>query len=253
VPIKFGSRLFEPRPFTTLLTIVLICVLVSLGRWQLSRADQKRALYDLFDSGAEGSRTIDLATPPLPRYQHVQALGHYDPTRQILIDNVSNAANHVGYYVITPFALAGGGWILINRGWVPVGAHRADKPGVAVPSDARELHGRTDNLPRAGLRLGGAALNPPYPVVANYPTEPELRALLHESAWAGAAEVVLLDAREPDGYLREWRPPGFPPIRHVAYAVQWFGLALTLAVIYVVTHLRRAPAAASAAAGKEPS
>jgi len=28
-------------------------------------------------------------------------------------------------------------------------------------------------------------------------------------------------------------------MRHVGYAVQWFALALTLAVIYVVTNLRR--------------
>jgi cytochrome oxidase assembly protein ShyY1 len=28
-------------------------------------------------------------------------------------------------------------------------------------------------------------------------------------------------------------------MRHLAYAVQWFALALTLLVIYVVTNLRR--------------
>ncbi len=28
-------------------------------------------------------------------------------------------------------------------------------------------------------------------------------------------------------------------MRHVGYAVQWFGLALALAVIYVVTNFRR--------------
>lgn len=241
MPIKIGSRVFEPRLFTTLLAVVLIGVLISLGRWQLTRAGQKQALYDLFDSGTDGTRAIDLATPPLPRYQHVRASGRYDSTRQILIDNMSSAASRAGYYVITPFALEGGGWILVNRGWVPVGASRAEKPSIAVASDVRELHGRADNLPRAGLRLGGAALVPPYPVVANYPSEAEVRSLLRESQWAPAAEVLLLDARDPDGYLREWQPPGFPPIRHVAYAVQWFGLALTLAVIYVVTHLRRAP------------
>ena len=29
-------------------------------------------------------------------------------------------------------------------------------------------------------------------------------------------------------------------MRHIAYAVQWFALALTLVVIYIVTNLRRA-------------
>ena len=44
MPIKVGNRTFAPRPFTTLLTIALIALLLSLGRWQLHRADEKRVL-----------------------------------------------------------------------------------------------------------------------------------------------------------------------------------------------------------------
>jgi len=51
---------------------------------------------------------------------------------------------------------------------------------------------------------------------------------------------VLLDAGEADGYRRLWTPPGFPPMRHLAYAAQWFGLAAALGVIYLVTNTRRA-------------
>jgi surfeit locus 1 family protein len=242
VPVRLGSRVFSPRPFTTGLAIVSMIALVSLGRWQLERATEKRALYDAFDAGTDATQVIGAATPELPRYQHVRAAGAYDPGRQILIDNISNSRGQAGYYVITPFALASGGWILVNRGWVPLGASRADKPDVSVPTRAREISGRADDLPRAGMRLGGrVGLAPPYPVVANFPTRPEIAALLGD--WSRAADLVLLDPNEPDGYLREWHPPGFPPIRHVAYAVQWFGLALALAVIYVVTNFRRvAPA-----------
>jgi surfeit locus 1 family protein len=242
VPIRFGSRIFEPRPLTTVLAIALIAALVSLGRWQLRRAEEKRALYEAFAAGTDTVRTLDPQTPRLPRYQHVQAAGKYDSSRQILIDNMSNSEGRAGYYVITPFALQGGGWILVNRGWVPVGASRAVRPRIAVSSDPRELRGRTDSLPRVGIQLGDrVALEPPYPVVANFPTQAEIARLLHESSWAQAADLVLLDAGEPDGYLREWQPPGFPPARHVAYAVQWFGLALALVVIYAATNLRRAP------------
>ena len=66
------------------------------------------------------------------------------------------------------------------------------------------------------------------------------RAVAQRVAWTPAADLVLLDADEPDGYVRNWAPPGFPPLRHIGYAVQWFGLALALAVIYVVTNFRRA-------------
>ena len=242
--VKLGSRVFEPRAFTTLLALVLVAALVSLGRWQLQRADEKRALYALFDSGRDATRAIDASTPRLPRYQHAEAVGSYDSEHQILIDNMSNAEGRAGYYVITPFALRGGGWILVNRGWVPVGASRAVKPAVAVSAQEREIKGRADELPRAGMQMGERLpLAPPYPVVANFPTHTEIAALVRESAWIPAANLLLLDPGEPDGYLREWQPPGFPPVRHVAYAVQWFALAAALTVIYFVTNLRRAGSA----------
>ena len=246
--IKVGSRIFSPRAFTTLLTIALIAMLISLGRWQLRRADEKRVLFDSFAAGTDATLPTDLGTPPLRRYQHVEAGGHYDQSRQVLIDNMVNAGR-AGYFVITPFALTGGGWILVNRGWVPLGASRAERPAIAVGGDTRRLRGRADNMPSPGIQLGTRAeLAPPYPVVAAFPSRREVAQLLHESSWTSAADLVLLDPGEPDGYVRDWSAPGFPPMRHIAYAVQWFALALTLLVIYFVTNLRRRPGDASGSA-----
>lgn len=240
MPIRFGSRLFQPSALMTLATLAAMAGLISLGRWQLHRGAEKRALYDAFARGTDLVVSLDGNTPALPRYQHVRATGSYDSSRQVLIDNISNAQDQAGYYVITPFELSGGGWVLVNRGWVPLGESRAEKPRIDVSSNAREIRGRADHLPRAGIQMGErTALRPPYPVVANFPTGAEIGALLHESRWTPAAPVILLDAQEPDGYLRAWQPPGFPPMRHIAYAVQWFGLAAALGVIYVVTNLRR--------------
>jgi surfeit locus 1 family protein len=242
VRIKFGSRIFAPRPFTTVLAIAMIIVLVSLGRWQLRRADQKRALYDAFDRGADATRVIDRDTPLLPRYQHIEAHGSYDESRQILIDNMTDSDGHAGYFVITPLALTGGGWLLVNRGWVPVGRSRAELPAVGVAGNVRTVDGRADHLPSPGIRMGPRIeLRPPYPAVANFPGHADIERLMHEGSWAGATEVLLLDADQSDGYLRRWQAPGLPPLRHLAYAVQWFGLALALGVIYIVTNMRPDP------------
>jgi surfeit locus 1 family protein len=239
VPIKFQNRTFAPRLFTTLLTVVLIAMLISLGRWQLHRAAEKRVLFDSFAAGAQALQSIDLKTPKVQRYSQVEADGHYDDTRQVLIDNMVNA-ERAGYFVITPFALQGGGWVLVNRGWVPLGASRAARPVIPVAADARHIRGRADNLPSPGIRMGiPAALAPPYPVVANFPTQPQVAQLLKESSWAPATDLILLDPKEPDGYVRDWSAPGFPPMRHIGYAVQWFSLALALLVIYIVTNFRR--------------
>ena len=244
--IKIGSRIFSPRVFTTLLTIVLIALLISLGRWQLRRAEEKRVLFDSFAAGTDATLQLDMSTPRLRRYQHIEASGHYDQARQILIDNMVNA-ERAGYFVITPFALTGGGWLLVNRGWVPLGASRAERPAIAVAGDARRLHGRADNMPSPGIQMGTkAVLAPPYPVVASFPSHSEIARVLRESSWSSATDLVLLDPGEPDGYVRNWSAPGFAPMRHIAYAVQWFALALTLLVIYVVTNLRRDDADVSA-------
>ncbi len=240
MPIKIGSRRFEPRPFTTLVTLVLIVLLVGLGRWQLRRADEKQRLYDAFAAGADTTTTVAGTTPPLPRFRHVEASGHYDSARQVLIDNMSNSQGLAGYFVITPFALVDGGWLLVNRGWIPWGATREVLPDLAVGGEQRHIHGRIDRLPSPGLRMGRPApLKPPFPVVATFPTRADLGALLVERRWAPAGDVVLLDAADADGYGRDWLPPGMPPMRHTAYAVQWFGLAAALAVIYVITNLSK--------------
>jgi surfeit locus 1 family protein len=241
VLVKLGSLIFTPRPFTTVLTIVVLAALVSLGRWQLQRADQKRELFDAFAAGADATRLIDLQTPPLPRYQHIEARGSYDGSRQLLIDNMTSADGRAGYFVVTPFALADGGWLLVNRGWVPLGVSRSALPAIDVAGNPRRLLGRADRLPSAGLRMGRpAGLGPPFPAVANFPNHSDIERLLRETSWTHAAELVLLDADQPEGYVRQWQPPGFPPLRHTAYAVQWFGLALALSVIYLATNVRRA-------------
>ena len=111
---------------------------------------------------------------------------------------------------------------------------------IPVAADTRHLRGRADKLPSPGIQMGTAAVPaPPFPVVANFPTHSEVAQLLKESSWTPATDLILLDPKEPDGYVRNWAAPGFPPMRHVGYAVQWFGLALALLVIYIVTNFRR--------------
>ncbi len=248
MPLKIGSRSLAARVFLALVTLALLVALSSLGRWQLARAREQQNLIDRFAAGGGSTLKIEPGTPRLPRFQHVEVSGHYDGSRQILIDDMVAADGRVGYDVITPFAVEGGGWLLVNRGWVPQGDSRAVHPDVPVSDAPRTLQGRTGTLPSPGLRMGHPApLAAPFPAVATFPLLSDLHEFLHEGAWVGAADVVLLDANQPDGFVRDWSVGGMPPMRHLAYAVQWFALALTLAVIYVMTTFRRAARGAASA------
>jgi cytochrome oxidase assembly protein ShyY1 len=59
---------------------------------------------------------------------------------------------------------------------------------------------------------------------------PKLTDLEAEPGLGLAPFQVKLDAGDPHGYRRDWAPPGSLVERNIAYAVQWFALALAAAV-----------------------
>ena len=234
------ERRFRPAWPATVVTLFGVVLFARLGMWQLHRAEEKQALLAQYATGQHS--TVDLtpvSAPTLPRYQQVRVRGHYDPAHQVLLDNMPWQNGRPGYRVVTPLALEQGGWVLVDRGWVPIGATRADIPDTAVSADARELTGRFTTMPRAGISLGtgdtGAA--DAWPKVLTFPQHDTLERVLGRRLVDG---LVLLDPDQPDGYQRAWQQQvqtTFGPSRHIAYAVQWFAFAAAAVVIYVVVSL----------------
>jgi surfeit locus 1 family protein len=226
-----------------LAVFILLCGLISLGFWQLRRADEKRQLIQAFESGQQGTIELTNTTTPLPaRYQHIHARGRYDTARQVLLDNLPSSIGAAGYHVLTPFIVsASGAVILVDRGWVSMGASRKTLPNVDADPLLREISGRIDELPRPGVRMGAAGEESVgWPKVFNYPRYEDLRALYGERLMRN---IVLLDPGEPSGYERIWQARfGFPPERHVGYAITWFIMALTLIIIYGRSALERSAA-----------
>ena len=240
--VRIGKRSFAPPAWTVGLTALGLAIFVSLGYWQLGRAQEKRALLEAFTSGSEDIvDATGLGFDELARYQRVRLRGTYDATRQILLDNMPSAAGRPGYRVLTPLERADGrGWVMVDRGWVPLGSTRDDLPNVAVGAGDRELTGTLDGLPIPGVRVGPAA-SPgatSWPRVLLFPTEADVESALGVEV---ESRIILLDAGVPDGFEREWRPAlGLGPERHLGYAVQWFAFALVAIVMFVALNLKRA-------------
>lgn len=233
-------RRFAPRAWAVALAVVGIGGCLALANWQLGRAREKEALIAAFDAGGGEAVPLSVAAPAeLPRYQRVTVAGRYEPGRQVLLDNMPSASGQAGYRVLTPFRREDGGpLVLVDRGWVPLGADRSRRPDVAVGGEPRAVTGRLDGLPVPGLRLGEARApdSAGWPLVLNFPVTADLEAALGEPV---EARILLLDADQPDGYERAWRPSmGFPPERHLGYAIQWLALALVVLVAFVATGLQ---------------
>lgn len=231
--LRIGSRTFAPGLVPTLVMLPVLALLLWLGTWQVHRAAEKRVLFEDFARG--GDALVELPPPGslAPRYARVRVTGTYLPGRQFLLDNMTQA-ERVGYRVLTPLGRTDGTTVLVDRGWLPLGASRDRLPDVRVGTEPRTITGRVDLLPRPGIVLDtpdGAG----WPRVISFPTLGQLERLAGRPLYP---QIVLLDPALPDGYVRDWQAPGLPPDRHIGYAVQWYGLALTLLVIYVVVNLK---------------
>jgi len=238
--MQIGSLDFSPGRWSTLVTLVLFGFLLSLGFWQLHRAEEKREIirhYQVDKDGAVIRLNAELKSAAGLDYQHASSIGRYDSVHQLLLDNRTHEGR-AGYQVLTPFILRDSEVaVLVNRGWVPVGKSRDQLPDVAVGEAQRTVLGRLKIPPAGVFMLGEEEMRRGWPYRIQ---RIQFQALSEELQRTLLPVVLLLDNEEPDGYLRDWRPMvGFGPERNVGYAVQWFGLAAALLVIYFTVNSRR--------------
>lgn len=231
---------FAPAAGWALLTLVLCALCVRLGFWQWQRWVVSDAAWTRFARAADAVQPLGARTlADVPLYQRVSVTGRLDGGHQFLLDNRSYQGRP-GYEVLTPLTLAAGGRLLIDRGWVPFTGARARLPDVTL-ADAGSvtLSGRVADLPSAGLASGRAAPNPadPWPKITSFPRPEELA---HALGGPLPARMLLLDPGAPDGYVRDWQPPGMAPLRHLSYAIQWWCFAALGVVIFAVLSIRRA-------------
>jgi surfeit locus 1 family protein len=127
----------------------------------------------------------------------------------------------------------------VNRGWIPFTGYRDRLPDVSlVDTGTLRISGRIEEPPAAGLASGRA---PPvqdasWPKLTSFPSHEELQSALGEKI---SRRILLLDPGFPQGYVREWSPPGLDPARHFSYAIQWWGFALVLLVLYFGLNFRK--------------
>jgi len=234
--INLGRYILEVSIFPTIIFICLLILLISLGLWQLGRAEEKRVLQELNNTPVN-EQPLSLSEK-IPkninrlRYRKVELSGNYDNDHQFLIDN-QIVNGKPGFYVMTPLQLAGSDKaVLVNRGWVPLNKDRSILPDSTL-LEAKEisLTGRINKFPSVGLKLKGAEI----------PTEgwPSVVQVIDEDILSERLGYPLLDFQvelDPNianGFHRQWRQTKLlTPEKHTAYAMQWFALAVTLCGLF---------------------
>ncbi len=227
----------KPSIGITLVLLPLVLLFAGLGTWQLHRATQKTVLEQQFLVAQ--SMPLAEALQGDNRFAQVQADGHYDTQRHVLLDN-QVWHGHAGVYVFTPFYLPGGSAILVNRGWLPMPPDRRTLPRVATPAQDIVLRGRLNTAPVPGRKLGPADQldNSHWPQLVTYLDIADISAAL---GTALDQKIVQLSPGETSGFKgREWQPVFLTSKRHRAYAFQWFALSMACIVLWLFSGFRSA-------------
>ena len=236
--MQIGAYVFTPRWFPTAAAIALLPVLVSLGVWQLQRADEKRALEELLSARLHMPllnvrKTADIT--PLQQFRSAALTGRFDSGSQYLLDN-KVYRGRAGYQVFTPLRLADGGAVLVSRGWVAPAATRARLPALPTPEGVREVRGVLSMPPGKLLKLGDQAAAPAWPRVVQQIDISKIQAQL---GYPLAPLLLQIEANDPAAYAQEWQPYVDSPEKHVSYAVQWFAMAAIVMALYAALNTRR--------------
>lgn len=239
--MRFGNFVFRPGLWPTLAGLFFLGLTLWLGNWQLSRAEYKRGLQAQYDRMREdgevqvGSASVDKAGM---LYRPVRVRGEFLPGGEIFIDN-RIYKGRAGYHVLAPFRIENSAQhVLVNRGWVGLADGRRDSlPAVRPIAGVVVLHGvAVDPLSRY-LELKGA--EPRGRLWQNLDFE------RYRRGFGRPLQPILIEQTSDtgDGLVRDWPRPDTGVGTHISYAIQWFGLATAIVVLWLVLNLKRENAA----------
>jgi surfeit locus 1 family protein len=208
-------------------TVVMLVVLVGLGTWQVYRLHWKEAILARI-AAAEVAPAVPLTDAPAP-YTKVSVIGRfrYDLAAEFGAEVRDTLAGPtIGFYQIVPLERDGAPAILVDRGWVPQKRESPlyDPDGVVTvsgyvrPGETQSWFSASDDVAtRQFFTLDPAAIG----AAVGVPDPAPFTLVAMGPAAAGAYPA-------PAQHLPR------PPNNHLSYVITWYGLAVSLAVIFGV-------------------
>lgn len=227
---------FRPTLWPTVFTVPAFILMIGLCIWQVQRLHWKEGLIaerEARVTAEPAALPAAGADPAAMEFRRVRLEGAFLHDKELYLGARSFNGNP-GYHILTPFALAQGGTVLVDRGWVPVERKlpqsRAEGQVAgtqAVEGIVRVPHGKAWMQPEnePGKNMWFFVDLPAMAAVSGG----DLRTDLYVEA--GPAE-------NPGQYPVGGQTRVELPNDHLQYAITWGLLALALAVIYVLYHLK---------------
>lgn len=246
--LRFSKFLFAPNIVPLFITIVVIPLLLSLGFWQLDRADEKKVI-DTEIKTAIAQQPINLNAETLKditqsAYRKITVSGNYDANNQLLLDNRTHQGKP-GYHVLSPFHFDGINAkqaVLINRGWIGYQGTRDAIPDIAIDNTKQNISGSIKMIGEAIVLSGDKQQNSSNKLTPhNYHLiqSIQLEDLESQLGYKLLPIVIELGKNEKNGFTRDWQPYYGSVDKHNAYALQWFAMALVVLFLFIKLNIKK--------------
>ncbi len=210
--------------------LVFMPITLGLGFWQLERAAEKQELL-AEHSARQGSEPVALDQVVANRdhqYRRVLVEGQFANHRTLLLENRIRHGRP-GFEVVTLFERGSDQLPLwVNRGWIAGFGDRTQLPVVPPVAGVVTIQGHLYQALEAPFTLGEESWRQQWPqVLQNF----ELDVLTARLGREFFPYQLRLDQGAPGALDTGWEIVNVLPAKHIGYAVQWFALALALAVL----------------------
>lgn len=226
---------FTPNWLMSTLAVLFISLFIRLGFWQIDRADEKTKMV-VAQEALSKQEPIGWGVGqkyPL-QYQRIKLQGTY-LNNFFLLDN-QHYQHQFGYDVLSPLLLTDGSVVMVDRGWILGDSTRRTFPALNIPKGLIQLQGSV-YFPSNNQWILGAGLEEKdnEVIILELIDAKMLRQILQKKVYPF---IIRLDKQDAYGFVREWAIVSMPPQRHLAYALQWFAMALVILIIFVALNLK---------------
>lgn len=236
------------KTVSTLITLLLVPLFVYLGLWQWGRMEFKTQLIKQLEENSIANPILftDLlsfthfsemnSTQENLRFKRIEISGQFFNDKQLLLDN-QIFEKKVGYHLITPLLVQHKLIVLIDRGFIPIEESRSHLPTIKPIIGEIKMSGIITKADKPILLNNNFdKTHPTYPLIIQLVDFKELSTLLELPIFPW-----LVKLSPESSYAYKVGPPNFglSPKRHLGYALQWFTMAITVIIYFLVINSRR--------------
>ena len=215
--------------------IIFVPITISLGFWQLDRAEEKREIIANYDELLT-SEPINLNVKTIYKnWKPITTIGRFKDI--VIFEDNAILSGRAGFKIYHLFENGDGSYVFVHRGFIERNMVKNNLPFIDLPKGKQSLEGsvliKKDNSFVQDIEESDARIIQEFNIERLINKFPILKdRYLHPF-------LFNLDIRDNKKFLAIEKPVNMAASKHIGYAIQWFGLCIALIILTIYAFRRK--------------